>query len=168
MKRTIEQILLSKALKDEMLKEVMQTPGYFTYLLELSILDIDHVSWRAAWLVNHKALKNDERINPYKSAIISSIGTKKDGHQRELIKLIHKIKWNEDELGEVFDCCISIWKDISKSSSVRIKSFEVLVKIVKSYPGLIQELLLFCDHLYTDELTPGILQSYYKLVNKIN
>jgi hypothetical protein len=45
-------------------------------------------SWRAAWALHHAIHINDDRIKPHLKRIILSIKEKKDGHQRELLKIV--------------------------------------------------------------------------------
>ena len=45
-------------------------------------------SWRAAWSLHHAIHINDDRIKPHLKRIILSIKEKKDGHQRELLKIV--------------------------------------------------------------------------------
>jgi len=67
-------------------------------------------------------------------------------------------------LGEFFDTCITIWKSINKSPSVRIVSFRVLIQISSKYPELRNELMLLTEDYYTETLTPGVKASFNKLL----
>ena len=82
-------------------------------------------AWRIAWEIGHKITKNDEYIKPHIDAIITALNCKKDGHQRELLKILEKMDLNEIQEGLLFNECIIIWKKTDKIPSVRIKAFQI-------------------------------------------
>ncbi|MBZ0181723.1 MAG: hypothetical protein K8F60_04640 [Melioribacteraceae bacterium] len=90
----IKELILSFN-KNEMIADVNSHPEYFNNLLELSILDHQPYSWRAAWLLNSCMLENDIRIKKSIKNIIEAVKTKKDGHQRELLKILDRMKLTE-------------------------------------------------------------------------
>ena len=54
-------------------------------------------------------MKNiDKRLQKSLHKIINSIKEKTDGHQRELIKIIHQMKLSKDNEGLFFDLCMGI------------------------------------------------------------
>lgn len=120
----------------------------------------DPHAWRFAWKLEHEINPNDKRIIPNVDFIIEGIKHKKDGHQRELLKILEKIKLTQEQEGKLFDLCISLWKRIDKSPSVRIKAFQQLCKTASKYPELKKELIHFTSEEYTQTLGKGIKKSF--------
>ena len=121
-------------------------------------------AWRIAWEIGHKITKNDEYIKPHIDAIITALNCKKDGHQRELLKILEKMDLNEIQEGLLFNECIIIWKKTDKIPSVRIKAFHLLHKIASHYPDLKKELIYYTDQQYTKSLGKGIRKTFDKMI----
>ena len=49
-------------------------------------------SWRSAWVIQHIMKNNDVRLQKPLSKIIKNISDKDDGHPRELMKIVRKMK----------------------------------------------------------------------------
>ena len=77
--------ILTNLYKDEMISYMDAHPEYYEKLIEIAVSDEQPYSWRAAWLLWSCMKENDPRIQNYINDIISTITTKKDGHQRELL-----------------------------------------------------------------------------------
>lgn len=161
--KSLEDILTNRICKDEMIAFVEQHPDQFKNLVEIAITKDEQKAWRAAWLLSGCMLKNDKRIRPHAKNLIEAICDKKDGHQRELLKVLSKIEVTEDLESLLFDTCIVIWKTIAKSPSVRIVAFRLLLKIAQKYPELQNEIQLLSEDYYTETLTPGVKASFNKL-----
>ena len=125
-------------------------------------------AWRIAWEIGHKITKNDKCIIPHIDAIIAALNCKKDGHQRELLKILEKMDLNETQEGLLFNECIIIWKKTDKIPSVRIKAFQILIKIAHDYPELKKELIHFTSDEYTKTLGKGIRKSFDKMILSID
>ena len=121
-------------------------------------------AWRIAWEIGHKITKNDKCIIPHIDAIIAALNCKKDGHQRELLKILEKMDLNEIQEGLLFKECILIWEKTDKIPSVRIKAFQLLYKIASLYPDLKKELIYYTDQQYTKTLGKGIKRSFDKMI----
>ena len=111
-------------------------------------------------------LINDKRVIPYIDLIIENLANKKDGHQRELIKILEKMEISVDQEGLLFDRCLKIWKSTEKSPSVRIKSFQLLCHVANKYPELKKEIIHYTSTEYTHNLGKGIQKSFNKLFQK--
>jgi hypothetical protein len=164
---SIETVLASRFNKEKFLSYLSSNPDKVEETFQLAFQSEVPVSWRAAWVLNHATIKNDERIKAHQSQIIEILPTKPDGHQRELLKLLDKIDLEEDLEGVLFDQCVTIWEAVEKSPSVRVVAFRVLAKVVKKYPEMKNEIeFLIQDH-YLDSLSPGIKRSLQKFLAKL-
>jgi len=76
---------------EAMVKVVNENSENFNEAIQLACMNKEPQSWRSAWILGHCAIKNDERITDHLNALITAVYKKKDGHQRELIKLIIRI-----------------------------------------------------------------------------
>lgn len=65
---------------------------------------------------------NDPRISPYILKIIECLHQKKDGHQRELLKILYRMDLSEEQEGVIFDLCMNVWEQVGKTPSVMKKS----------------------------------------------
>ena len=122
-------------------------------------------NWRYAWELNQLSKEKISLINWNIELIIDSLDCKKDGHQRELLKLLLKLKIKNNLTTKLWDCCLKIWLNINKQSSVRIKAFEHLVNISIEYPDLKNEIFLLTKNEHIDILSKGIRISTYKKLN---
>ena len=124
-------------------------------------------SWRAAWLLWSCMEENDKRIQGNIKDIISNITNKKDGHQRELLKILLQMELNEEYEGHLFNVCVSVWEKINKKPSVRYTAFKFILKIAKKYPDLFNEIAFLTQNQYLDSLSPGVKRSISKMINEL-
>jgi hypothetical protein len=148
--------------KESMLAFLDQYPELIQYTLDLSIRNHQPHSWRAAWLIKLKCKKNDPLVIPYLERMIAAIDGKQDGHQRELMKIVIKLPWNEDQEGILFDKCLVICRSLSKSPSVRIVAFQILTKLILKYPELWHEIQFMVEEDYFESLSTGIKNGFKK------
>ncbi len=163
METALEKVLMS-FYKEGMIIFVNSNPQCFDELIELSLSDKQPYSWRAAWLLHDCMENNDSRINV--KEIINSISTKKDGHQRELLRILLKMELDEDDEGYIFDICITVWEGINKKPSVRYIAFRLILKIIKKHPNLSNEISFLTQNQYLDTLSPGIKGTIIKMVKE--
>ena len=167
MTKSLNHILTASLQKDKMVSFLKKNPNLFDETLKISLGDKEPQSWRAAWLIKHYMLKDDERITNSIKLILKALPNKNDGHQRELLKILMDMKLSEKQEGILFDKCFTIWEDISKSSSVRGTAFSIIVDTVKKYPELMTEIEFLTQNHYVETLTPGIRNSIVKTINKL-
>jgi len=167
MTNTLNQILTDTLRKEEMVSFLKKNPNLFDETLKVSLGDKEPESWRAAWLVKHYMTRNDSRVRKYINSILKALPNKKDGHQRELLKILIDMKLTEKQEGILFDNCFTIWEDISKSSSVRGTAFSIIVNTVKKYPELLVEIEFLTQNHYVEALTPGIRNSIVKTIKEL-
>tara|TARA_R110002050_G_scaffold300722_2_gene471891 strand:- start:32120 stop:32629 length:510 start_codon:yes stop_codon:yes gene_type:complete len=140
----------------------------FGDLIKIALENHAPASWRAAYICNHQTIANDPLLLPYLAQIIAEIPTKKDGHQRELLRLALKMDVNENLEGKLFDTSVTIWESVEKSPSARMIAFKVIVKIASKYPEMKSEVAFLTQDHYLDSLSPGIRRSMLREANKLS
>jgi hypothetical protein len=158
--------LLVNTYKDEMIAYMATHPEKYDEAIQLAISEKQPYSWRAAWLLWSCMEKNDQRIQKYVKDIISSLPSKNDDHQRELIKILEQMEIAEEYESFLFDFCITNWKTIDKSPSVRFNAFKMMVKIVKRHPDLANEIEFLTENKYMETLSSSAQKSIYKMLEK--
>ncbi len=167
MTESLQNILTETLRKNEMVSFLKKNPNLFDETLKVSLGDKEPESWRAAWLVKHYMTKNDSRVVKSIKSILKGLPNKKDGHQRELLKILMDMELTEKQEGILFDKCFTIWEDISKSSSVRGTAFSIIVNTVKKYPELLVEIEFLTQNHYVETLTPGIRNSIVRTIKEL-
>ncbi len=167
MTKSLNHILSDSLRKDKMVSFLKKNPNLFDETLKISLRNKEPQSWRAAWLLKHYMSKNDERIIPSINKILKVLPNKKNGHQRELLKILIDMKLTEKQEGILFDKCFTIWEDISKSPSVRGTAFLIIVSTVKKYPELLVEIEFLTQNHYVETLSPGIRNSIVKTIEEL-
>jgi hypothetical protein len=153
--------------KEGMISYVKSKPNEFDELIELALLNKQPYSWRAAWLLWSCMKENDKRLEKYIPKIIKILETFKDGHQRNLINILQKMKINEEHEGLLFDICVNIWTKTEKQASVRYKAFELIIQTTKRYPELYNEVLALTEDHYVEPLSEGIKRSMYRMIKSL-
>ena len=129
--------ILTNAYKAEMMSHMEAHTENFQEAVNLAVSDKQPYAWRAAWLLWSCMKENDSRMQNYIDDIINTITTKKDDHQRELLKILLLMDLNEAHEGFLFNVCASVWEKINKKPSVRFTAFKFIVKIIKKTPRFI-------------------------------
>ena len=168
LEESLQNILTARLRKEEMTAFLEKHPEQLEQVINTALTDEQPQAWRAAWLLNHYMEENDECVKVYIKKIIKTIPTKQDGHQRELLKILNKMELSEKHDGLLFDVCMTIWETIHKSPSVRGTAFMFLLKIIKKYPELRNEIKHLTQSHYTDTLSPGIKHSFNRIVKELN
>jgi len=145
----------------EVLSKLKNNPKIFRFYTK-PVMKNSRTSWRAAWVINHLTWKKDNRIAPVISDIINSVVGKKDGKQRELLKIVSKQPLTEEQEGYFFDVCMNLWKDINKKPSVRYYCMIFIHKMSEKYPEIENELEHLLGDYYTKTLSSDIQRSLLK------
>ena len=148
---------------EEVVSKANNNPKIFKFYAQ-HLIENTTTSWRAAWVINHATWKNDNRIAPYISGIINSIEGKRDGHQRELLKIVAKQPLSEDQEGEFFDVCMNLWQDVNKQPAVRYYCMLFIHKTSNKYPEIENELEHLLGDYYLKTLSSGIKRSLFKKI----
>lgn len=152
----------------EVMKRYLQeNPDQFEEMVsEIYNEDIE-IAWRAAWITGHGLEKNDKRLIPHVDNLIELIPDKRDGLQREVLKLLMKMDLDDDQEGFLFDICMTIWEKVNKSPSVRMTAFQFIAKTVEKYTDLKHEISFITQSQYSETLSPGIRKSFERMVQKL-
>ena len=164
---TVLEHILTSSYKKEIILFMASNSEYFEEAIELAISDKQPYNWRAAWLLWSCIEQDDKRIQGYIQKIISTIATRKDDHQRELLKILLQMELNEEQDGHLFTVCLRVWEKISKKPSVRFTAFKFLAKLAKKYPGLSGEIVFFTQDQYLNSLSPVVKKSINKMIKGI-
>ena len=169
MHSSIEHILISYNKNAEMLEHIKSFPNWFCKLINTS-MDLKHPkAWRAAMIIGHIMKKNDLRVTPHINDFIDCLPhLTHDGHQRQALIILDKLTLNEDQNGHLFNHCLSIWEQVNKIPSTRIRAFQAMIKMTKQFPELKDELKLFTTDYYSQTLSEGIKVTFDSIVkNKL-
>lgn len=166
MQESLRDMLNARLRKEELTTFIEKNPDQFDQVIKIALTDQQPEAWRAAWLLNQCMKENDKRLKPHIKAILKLIVTRKDGHQRELLKVLYKMKLSEKQEGLLFDVCMTIWETINKSPSVRGTAFMYLIRIFEKYPELNNEIEHLTQSHYTATLSPGIKHSFDKIIEE--
>jgi len=152
--------------KDEMISFLKENPEYFDEAIQLSITDKQPYSWRAAFLIWGCMDENDARIRKHILPIIKCIKDKKDGHQRELLKILYKMEIDKKYEGRIFDISMNLWEQIDKTPSIRSTALKFIIKIAKKYPELLNEIAILTQDHFLETLSPGVKNSVRKMMEE--
>lgn len=158
---------LISSYKEEMVAFLKLQPEHFNEAIELAISDDQPFAWRAAFLLSSRMDDNDIRVKKYIKPILACIKNKNDGHQRELLKILYRMKLSDKEEGMVFDICIRLWEQISKDPSVRMTALKFILKIAKDHQELLNEITPLMQDQYLELLSPGVKKSIRKMIKGI-
>jgi len=167
MNEALQNILGDRNYKINLIEFLEKNPNLFDEAITISLGNVEPQAWRATWLVEHFTKQNDKRVKPHIKSILKVIKEKEDGHQREFLRILLKMKLSKKKEGILFDTCITIWEDINKSPSVRILAFSILVNIAEKYPELIKEIEFLTQNHYSETLSQGIKKSFEKMKNDL-
>lgn len=166
----MESVLENKLItsyKEEMISFLKSHPEYFEEAVQLAVTDKQPYSWRAAYLLSGCMDNNDPRIRNHILLILNSIRDKKDGHQRELLKILYKMEISKKHEGKIFDICMNLWEQLNKDPSVRMTAFKFIIKIVKKHPELMEEIIFLTQDHFLETLSPGVKHSIEKMMKEV-
>ena len=167
METDLEHILLN-SYKDGMISFMNAHPEVYDEAVQLAISDKQPYAWRAAWLLWSCIKKNDKRIRKHIKEIVKAVPTKNDGHQRELIKILHQLELSERHESILFNICMNVWGQIGKTPSVRVTAFRFILKMAKKHPDLLNEIIYLTEDHYLESLSPGVKRSVQKLISELS
>lgn len=162
----LDNILDKRLDKDFLIQLFQEQQEVHNAAIQLALSNQEPQAFRATWILSHCTKKNDARIVPFVNDFIKELPKKKDGHQREILKILEKITLDDEQEGRLFDCCMTLWENIAKAPAVRYVSFRILHKVCEKYPELSGELEFICQEQYLESLSPGIQRIVRKMVNE--
>ncbi len=163
METPLEHVLMAFH-KQEMIAWLETHPESFAEAVYLAVADKQPYSWRAAWLLWSCMEDDDPRIRPFISGMIECLEDKRDGHQRELLKILYRMDISEAQEGLIFNLCMNVWEKVGKAPSVRHNAFRMIVRIASKYPDLSNEIALITQHHYLETLSPGVRRAVLKMI----
>lgn len=158
---------LISSYKDELVAFLKSQPQHFNEAIELAISDDQPFAWRSAFLLSGCMDDDDARVKKFIKPILACIKSKKDGHQRELLKILYRMQLTDKSEGIVFDVCIRLWEQIGKDPSVRITALKFIFKIAKQHPELLNEITPLTQDHYLELLSPGVKRSVNRMIKEI-
>ena len=158
--------ILTHTYKTQMIAHLATHHDDFDEAIRLALGDKQPYSWRAAWLLWSCMEPNDRRIHKHIRSIIAAIPSKKDGHQRELLKILQQMEISEEDEGYLFDLCVTIWEKINSRPSVRWHAFIMIVGIARKHPNLFNEIRFLTEDHYLEKLSPGIKHSICRMIKE--
>jgi hypothetical protein len=167
MQTELEQILIS-TYKDGMIAYMESHPEAYEEAVQLAISDKQPFAWRAAWLLWSCMEMNDQRVQKYIKEIVTSVKSKNDGHQRELLKILLLMDIDKKYEGILFNLCLDVWEEINKTPSVRMTAFKFIIKLVKKHPELSKEITFLLQERYLETLSPGVKKSISKMMKGLS
>lgn len=150
------QLLSVRIEKDKLVSLLKSDPNYYTDAIKISLTNEQPAAWRAMWIVQNATQKLDTKALPYLDKIINNIPNNVDGLQRETLKLLDKLELNDEQEGKVFDICMTLWENLSKSPAVRFMAYKFIKKTTQKYPDLKSEIEFILEDRYLEGLSPGI------------
>lgn len=163
-KLNLDNILSTRLDKDFLIQLFQEQKEVHASAIQVAISNQEPQAWRATWILTHCTIKNDIRIQPFISKFIEVLPLKKDGHQREILKILHKMDLNEEQEGKLFDNCMSLWENTNKAPAVRHLAFKYIHKICEKYPELKGELTFISQDHYLENLSPGIKKIIERII----
>lgn len=165
MSAEFEQVLLSFH-KDGMLDFLRTHPEEIPEALSLALEDRQPFSWRSAWVLWSYFSEGFPFPDGASERILKAIPGKKDGHQRELLKMLWISGLDEEDEGEVFDLCVTLWEDIRKNPSIRVTAMKWMFRIAGPHAELAHELPYYLQDKFVDPLSPGVKRSLQRLAKE--
>jgi hypothetical protein len=168
MEESLESLLLvesSRRNTDMVADIVLKKPELFGELVSILLKNEHPVSWKAAWVADVVSEKRPDLLEPYLDELIASLESiDDDGVKREVLRMLCRSSFNEDQKGPLISMCFD-WL-ISAREPVAVKRFsmEILYEMSKQEPGIKQELADSIEMRMFEE-SPGF-QSYGKKLLK--
>lgn len=166
LRETVENILQTR-MKDDMLAWALENPECFPILIELALSGHPSLGWRAAWVLYDAMEYNDPRVRPSLPGILDFLPFRKDGHQRELLKICAKMDIDDHLAGRLFEFAVSIWENTRKAPALRYYAFVEILRIAKRFPELNGEVRALAAFPYLQSLTPGVRRAIEKMLAKV-
>lgn len=167
MEKSLEHIIIT-SFKTDQISYLASHPEEFENAIQLAISDKQPYCWRAASLLWSCMEENDRRIQKYLQQIIDCLPAKKEGHQRELLKILMRMNLNENYEGNLFNLCVGLWEDTNNQPSVRYIAFQSMVNIAKKYPDLFREIDFLTENQYLNSLSPAVKKAIKRMIKKLN
>lgn len=159
---------ITHGFKEQMVRYVKDHPEDFEELIDLAISDRQPYNWRGTWLMYSTMEENDFRVKNRIGQIIHCIPSKQPNHQRELMRVLLKMKLTDEQEGEVFDLAMNNWERLGLKPAIRYIAFRTIIKIARKYPELHEEVRLITQEHYLESLSSGIRNSINRMIRQLD
>ena len=163
----LKSTLLGRFNKEKFIRTVQSDPGRYQELLRFSLSDEIPLGWRAAWILRHVLDPEEPQLLSMLPTVIKHIGSYDESKQREWLKILSKLNIQEDLEGHLYNTCVEVWLNVRNHSALRISAMQCIVRVIRKYPELKEELLHITQSEFLDPLTPGIRRTFNKLVSDL-
>lgn len=173
--------MLKINIKDELMADmrVFKAPDLAKIIIdnyqesELLTLALDKdvlLSSRAMWVLGHCSDIDYIRIKPFHIKLINNLKNKNlhNGVIRNTLRLFQKYSVPKKLESFLLDKCFEYVKNPSQAIAIRVFAMTVIFNISKSYPELLNELLIVLNHLRLTENGPGIISRVNNTIKEIN
>lgn len=161
-------LFLRSVRKNEVRSYFEMWPSDFNVALELMVNPDYDKAWRAAGVVRLCMKKNDDRLGGFVSRINSVLPViRNNGHLRELLCVLDKMKIEEKEEGVLFDHCFRLWSNRGNVVSVRYNALKLMIKIARRHPELTDEIKSVTGSDYVYGLSDVVKKSIGRQLKKI-
>jgi len=168
MKESFAQYYLKFRQKAPLLNEYQSNPSLFRIALEDALNAKTSEAWRALWFINHILSPSVEEalLNVYPQ-LVKRLEENDASLQRELLKLIQNISLTEEWESYLFDQAQKTWEKIGTKPSTRIQALYCMLSIATKHPSLKNEIALYQEDYYLNDLSPGIKKQAQECLRKL-
>ena len=163
----LKTLLLGRFNKDLFIESVKADEKKYQELLKFSLSNEIPLGWRAAWILRHVFRPQEPGLKAIIPHIIRDIQTFDESRKREWLKILSKLDIEEALEGELYDKSVEIWLNIHNHSALRISAMQCIVRFIKKYPELKEELDHITEPEYLEVLSPGIRKTFEKLTRDL-
>jgi hypothetical protein len=168
---TLEEQLVesSRALTDLIVADIGSNQYQFDRIMELMYRDEYPLSMRAAWVAFLVGDKHPEVVKPHVKKLVTMLhAVKVEGVKRSALKMLepntHLL--SEDEFGMLADLAFSWAEDPKQPIAVRAFSIDILLRVIKVYPDITNELIAILEGIMPDG-SKGLKNKCSKLLKQL-
>lgn len=146
----------SRIIIDQLVNETIENQTMIDSLFNLINAPNDQIAMRAAWTLSHIALKEKTLIIPYQERIVGKIYEyRSESVNRSLLKTLSILPLHESMDGIFYDHCLERLTLKETSIANRAYLIEIILKYIRVYPELAQEVTSLLEILKNDD-SPGV------------
>lgn len=159
----------SRVLTDIIVSNIGSNQEQFDELMELMYLDKYPISMRAAWAAYLVSEKAPQLVSPHLEKLINALPTAKvDGLKRSALKMLCNAAYDlsEESIGKLADIAFTFAEDANQAIAIRAFSIDIIMKVVKVYPDITNELIAILESIMPDG-SKGLKNKCGKLLIKL-
>lgn len=163
MKKEFQEILMHSH-KEKIIAYMDARPRTIRQAVSLMLGQDEAVAWRAAWVLWSVIKMNDRRMQPFIADMIRLLPQASDSLQREILKILMKMRIPEEMQGILFDTCIHIWVNKPGRIGTRCNALRMMCSIGLRHPDLNREIKSYITPYYLERITPSTKEIIKRLV----